>query len=86
MDGFAAKDLRLKLQQKQALVGSVDPISVFALDLLQIDFLLWSLVGNISNKVSIKPRNTLPKTSQTSVKQHGVQRKRGGYNVPNVPN
>ena len=31
-------------------VGSLKAISVFAIDVLQIDFLLWSLVGNISNK------------------------------------
>ena len=37
-------------------------------------------------KVSIKPSNTQPKTSQISVKQRGVKRKRGEYNVSNVPN
>ena len=77
----------MKLQHKHALVGSLDSISVFAFDVLQIDFLLWSLVGNIYlTKVSIKPRNTLPKTSQISVKQRGIKQKRGEYNMSNVPN
>ena len=68
--GIGARGLRLKLQQKQALIGSLDSISVFALDVPQIDFLLWSLVGNISKR---------------SVKQRGVKRKRGEYKVSNVP-
>ena len=49
---FAARGLRLKLQQKQALLASLDPISVFALDVLQINFLLWSLVGNSSKSIN----------------------------------
>ena len=34
-------------------------------------------------KISMKSHNTLPITSQISVKQRGVKRKQGEYNVSN---
>ena len=45
LDRFGARGLRLKLQQKQALVRALHHISVFARDVSQMDVILIVIVG-----------------------------------------
>ena len=53
LDIFGASGKRLELQQKQVFVGSLDTISAFILDVLQIYVLLWSLFESITYQIRL---------------------------------